>query len=44
MKNHIYPTDLTDHQWNGIKGLIPEAKPGGHPRSVDMRQVLNAII
>ena len=24
--------------------LIPPAKPGGRPRSVDMRQVINAIM
>ncbi len=27
-KNQLYPTDLTDHQWNCIKELIPPAKPG----------------
>jgi putative transposase len=38
-----YPSDLTDAQWEAIKDLIPPAKPGGRPRSTDMRQVLNAI-
>ncbi|PDV97366.1 hypothetical protein A9Q02_22515 [Candidatus Chloroploca asiatica] len=36
-----YATDLTNRQWNGIKDLIPAAKPGGRPRSLDMRQVMN---
>jgi len=44
MSNQIYPSDLTDSQWNHIKGLIPPAKPGGRPRTLDMRQVVNAIL
>jgi len=43
MKNQTYPTDLTNRQWNGIKDLIPPAKTGGRPRTVDPRQVINAI-
>lgn len=44
MKTQTYPTDLTDRQWDCIKDLIPAAKPGGRPRSLDMRAVLNAIL
>jgi putative transposase len=43
-KNQLYPTDLTDRQWDCIKELIPPAKPGGHPRILDMRAVVNAIL
>ena len=43
MKEQTYPTDLTDSQWHLIKDLIPNAKPGGRPRELDMREVLNAI-
>jgi putative transposase len=43
MSNQLYPSDLTDREWNNIKDLIPAAKPGGRPRTVDMRLVLNAI-
>jgi len=43
-KNHKYPTDLTDVQWNCIKDLIPPAKPGGRPRTLCMRAVINAIL
>ena len=43
MHNQTYPTDLTDRQWDCIRPLIPAAKLGGRPRSVDMRQVLNAL-
>ena len=39
-----YPTDLTDRQWEYIKDLVPAAKPGGRPRTLDMRQVVNAIL
>ena len=39
-----YPSDLTDGQWELIEELIPPAKPGGRPRKVDMREVLNAIM
>jgi putative transposase len=43
-KNQLYPTDLTDRQWNCIKELIPPAKPGGRPRTLEMRGVINAIL
>jgi len=42
--NKTYPTDLTVSQWDYIKELIPKAKPGGRPRSLDMRQVINGIL
>src|SRR3954467_5661013 len=38
-----YPSDLTRTQWERLKRLLPEAKPGGRPRSVDLREVLNGI-
>lgn len=43
-KNQLYPTDLTDRQWDCIKELIPPAKPGGRPRTLDMRAVINGIL
>ena len=39
-----YPTDLTDTEWMVLTPLIPAAKPGGRPRTTDMREVLNAIL
>ena len=39
-----YPTDLTDAQWAIIEPLIPEAKHGGRPRTVNMREVVNTIL
>ena len=38
-----YPSDINDEQWELISSLLPAAKPGGRPRTVDMREVLNAI-
>ena len=43
MKRLSYPTDLTDTEWAIVEPLIPPARPGGRPRSADMREVLNAI-
>ncbi|MFL6254003.1 MAG: transposase, partial [Pyrinomonadaceae bacterium] len=43
MSYQLYPTDLTDREWDCIKSLIPPAKPGGRPRELEMRLVLNAI-
>ncbi len=40
----LYPSDVTDNQWEHIKDLIPPAKSGGRPRELDMRCVLNAIL
>ena len=39
----MYPTDLTDDEWRVVSPLIPAAKPGGRPRSVDAREIMNAI-
>ena len=44
MSNQLYPTDLTDSQWEIIQELIPKAKSGGRPRSLEMRQVINGIL
>ena len=38
-----YPTDLTDDEWRVLEPLIPPAKPGGRPRSVDVREIINAM-
>lgn len=39
-----YPSDLTDEQWELLEDLIPAALPGGRPREMDMREVVNAIL
>jgi putative transposase len=38
-----YKTDLSDAQWAVLGPLVPAAKHGGRPRTVDMRQVLNTL-
>src|ERR1700712_703925 len=38
-----YPSDLTDAEWVLVRPFIRPAKRGGRPRSVDIREVLNAI-
>lgn len=39
-----YATDLTPEQWRLLAPQLPPAKPGGRPRSTDLREVLNAIL
>jgi putative transposase len=36
-------TDLTDDQWQILDPNIPKTKQGDRPRSLEMREVLNAI-
>ncbi len=43
MFRRAYPTDLTDKQWQLIEALIPLPRAGGRPRTVDMREIINAI-
>ncbi len=43
MPRKPYPSDITNKQWAIFEPLIPAAKPGGHPRNVNLREVLNAI-
>ncbi len=39
-----YPSDLTDREWGLIEPLLPPAKPGGRPRTTDLREVVEAIL
>ena len=38
-----YPSDLTEAEWAILEPLVPRAKPGGHPRTVNIREVVNGI-
>jgi len=38
-----YRSDLTDAQWELIRTLLPPAKPGGRPRTADLREVVNTL-
>jgi putative transposase len=35
--------DLSEEEWTMLTPLIPPVKPGGRPRTTDMRDVLKAI-
>jgi transposase len=43
MRTHHYPSDVTDAQWALIEPHIP-VYPGGRPRKIDTRDVLDAIL
>lgn len=38
-----YPSDLSELEWLVLLPLIPAPKAGGRPRSVNIREVINAI-
>lgn len=44
MARKRYPSDLTDAEWPVLQPLLPPAKPGGRPRSVDIRDVIDALL
>ena len=44
MERKPYPSDVTAGQWRLIEPSIPPPKPGGRPREVNMREVVNAIL
>jgi putative transposase len=39
-----YPSDLTDREWVLIAPLLPPTKPGGRPRTTDLRAVVEALL
>ncbi|MCX5064661.1 IS5 family transposase [Micromonospora lupini] len=39
-----YPSDLTDAQWDLVKGLLPEPSGGGRPEKHQRREIVNAIL
>lgn len=38
-----YPSDLTDAEWHLIAPLLPAKSSIGHPRDVELREVVEAI-
>jgi putative transposase len=36
-----YPSDLSEREWQRLSPLLPSAKPGGRPRTVQLRLILN---
>lgn len=39
-----YPSDVTEEEWAVIAPLIPPARRGGRPRSVNIREVFNGVL
>ena len=44
MSRTLYPTDLTDAQWQLIHFQVPKPKPGGRPARYSRREIINAIL
>jgi putative transposase len=44
MTRQLYPSDLTDLEWEIIEPLLPPTKNRGKPRTTNMREVVNAIL
>jgi transposase len=38
-----YPSDLSDGEWRLVEPMIPPARRGGRRRSINVREILNAI-
>ena len=43
MRVKTYPSDLSDDQWSLLKDIVAQGKMG-RPRTVDIREVINAIL
>lgn len=43
MNRKPYPSDVTDEQWALLEPIVPPARPGGRPREVAVREVVNAL-
>jgi putative transposase len=43
MSTQFYDTDLTDAAWAWVASVLPATRPGGRPRTTNLRAVLNAI-
>jgi putative transposase len=43
MSRKPYPSDLNDDEWEKVTPLLPPPNTMGSPRTVELREVLNAI-
>ena len=43
MSTRFYDTDLTDAAWAWVAPVLPAARPGGRPRTTNLRAILNTI-
>lgn len=39
-----YPSDMTDAQWENIAALMPAQSSVGRPRTINFREIINAIL
>ena len=39
----LYPSDMSDAEWTVFEPKLSVSKGFGHPREVDLREILNAI-
>ena len=44
MSRKPYPSDLTDAQWEELAPLLPPDTVRGHPRTTDLREVVNGVL
>lgn len=44
MNRSSYPSDLSDNEWELLKPLIPIHQGVGHPQTVELREIVNAIL
>jgi transposase len=44
MSTPFYDTDLTDAAWALVAPVLPAARPGGRPRTTNLRAVLTAVL
>ena len=44
MSRRTYPTDLSGAQWGLLEPLLPPDSRRGHPRTSDLREVVNGIL
>lgn len=44
MNRPCYPWDLSNDEWEFLKPLIPVHQGVGHPQTVDLREIVNAIL
>jgi transposase len=42
--SQAFASDLTQEQWDLIQPLLPKARPGGRPRTTNLRSVVNAVL
>ena len=39
----VYPSDLTDSEWQALQRLLPPPAKRGRPRERDLREIFNGI-